>query len=307
MIRSLLIAILTIFFLERDLTPGYVPMSQPFVADSLDIELTPLYDEDSLLEGYTAFIFTPICEEDKCYAVEIDFFWDAIGRYTHYDTIPGSPLTKLEHEPFTPEEYEKLHQILSEPASVLANYEKEDLVQDIEEEGVDGVTGATINEIKESVISGAVYSCYTLWHIVHGKVVDSIQALTYRNLNDQLVEKMVRKEDQQINYYLISIFTEKDFLEFLPHILYTIENGQGYYAKNAIEKMPASVLKDDLAQDFFTKHFENLNYFTQISLLKKLDPQSISNELKSTLRNHLSERNSQKNELIRMLIGIENN
>ncbi len=307
MIRSLLIAILTIFFLERDLTPGYVPMSQPFVADSLDIELTPLYDADSLLEGYTAFIFTPICEEDKCYAVEIDFFWDAIGRYTHYDTIPGSPLTKLEHEPFTPEEYEKLHQILSEPASVLANYEKEDLVQDIEEEGVDGVTGATINEIKGSVISGAVYSCYTLWHIVHGKVVDSIQALTYRNLNDQLVEKMVRKEDQQINYYLISIFTEKDFLEFLPHILYTIENGQGYYAKNAIEKMPASVLKEDLAQDFFTEHFENLNYFTQISLLKKLDPQSISNELKSTLRNHLSERNSQKNELIRMLIGIENN
>ena len=58
-------------------------------------------------------------------------------------------------------EYEKLHQILSESASVLANYEKEDLVQDIEEEGVDGVSGATINEIKESVISGAVYSCYT--------------------------------------------------------------------------------------------------------------------------------------------------
>ncbi|MEQ8648933.1 MAG: hypothetical protein RIC06_17215 [Cyclobacteriaceae bacterium] len=307
MIRSLLIAILTIFFLERDLTPGYVPMSQPMMADSLDIELIPLYDGDSVLEGYTAFIFTPICEEDKCYAVEIDFFWDAIGRYNHYDTIPGSPLTKLEHEPFTPEEYEKLHQILSEPASVLANYKKEDLVQDIEDEGVDGVSGATINEIRESVISGAVYSCYTLWHIVHGKVVDSIQSLTYSNLNDQLVEKMVHRKDQQINYFLINIFSEEDFHDYLPHLLYTIENGQGYYAKNAIEKMPASVFKDDRAQDFFTGHFENLNYFAQISLLKKLDPLFISSELKSTLRNHLSERNSQKNELIRMLIGIENN
>lgn len=307
MIRSLLITILSILFLERSLTPGYVPMSQPFVADSLDIELTPLFDEDSLLEGYTAFIFTPICEEDKCYAVEIDFFWDAIGRYDHYDTIPGSPLTKLEHEPFTPGEYEKLHQILSESSSVLANYKKEDLVQDIEEEGVDGVSGATINEIKESVISGAVYSCYTLWHIVHGRVVDSIQVLTYRSLTDQIVEKMVHKEDQQINYYLINNFSEEDFSEYLPHILFTIEKGQGYYAKNAIEKMPGSVLKDDRSQQFFTDHFESLNYFAQIALLKKLEPQSIGNELKTSLRKQLTERNSQKNDLIRVLIGIENN
>ena len=71
--------------------------------------------------------------------------------------------------------------------------------------------------------------------------------------------------------------------------------------------MPASVFKEDRAQEFFTEHFEDLNYFAQISLLKKLDPQSISNELKATLRNHLSERNSQKNELIRVLIGTENN
>ncbi len=306
MIRTLLIA-LSILFFERSLTPGYVPMSQPLIADSLDIELTPLYDEDSLLDGYTAFIFTPICEEDKCYAVEIDFFWDAIGRFDHYDTIPGQPLTKLEHEPFTPEEYEKLHQILSEPASVLGNYQKEDLVQDIEEEGVDGVSGATINEIKESVISGAVYSCYTLWHIVNGKVVDSIQSLTYRDLRDPLVEKLVRKEDQQINYYLINEFSEEDFLQYLPHILFTIEKGQGYYAKNAIEKMPASVFEDERAQQFFADIFSDLNYFAQISLLKKLNPQSVSSELESTLRKQLSERNSQKNELIRGLIGIENN
>ncbi len=276
-------------------------------ADSLDIEIERLFDETGLPDGYKARVFTPICEEDKCYAVEIDFYWDLIGRYVRYDTIPGQPLTKLEHEPFTPEEYEKLDEILSNSSSVLANYKKEELVRDIEEEGVDGVSGATITEIRESVISGAVYSCYVLWHIVHGPVTESIRMKTLSDLSDSLVQKLVGQEDQEINYFLINNFTKPDFIEYMEHVLATIEKGQGYYPKNAIEKMPTSVFADERAQGFFARRFDKLNYFTQIALLKKLEPAFVNDELKISLKAQLDGRNSQKNDLINHLIGGNNN
>lgn len=275
--------------------------------DSIEIDLQPVLDEKGLLDGYQARIFTPICEEDKCYAVEIDFFWDLMGRYVGYDTIPGAPLTKLEHEPLTSEEYTRLDQILGNRSSVLGNYEKEDLVLDIEEEGVDGVSGATITEIKESVITGAVYSCYTLWHIVNGPVVDSIQQKTYSQLNESLVQKLIDLSDQEINYYLINSLSVEDFHKYLGFVLQSIESGQGYYPKNAIEKMPCSTFIEDNAQLFFARKFDSFNYFTQMALLKKLEPGRINEVLSRTLRAHLDDRNSQKSKLISRLVGSGTN
>ncbi|XOV91629.1 MAG: hypothetical protein ACFHWX_15615 [Bacteroidota bacterium] len=302
MIRFLVLAVFSSIFIN-DHYPTDDLSKLTIYTDSLEIDLHPIYDETGLLNGYKANVFTPICEEDKCYAVEIDFYWDLIGRYDHFDTIPGSPLTKLEHEPLNQEEYIKLDQILSNPSSVLATYKKEDLVKDIKVEGVDGVSGATIAEIKESVITGAVYSCYTLWHIVHGAVVDSIRSMTYQELNEDLVSKMVEMEDQQINYYLIDRFSENDFLLYLNYVLQTIENGEGYYPKNAIEEMPNTVLNKVEVQEFFALHFEEFNYFTQLSLLKKLKPDLISRQLRSKLKTQIDDRNSQKNRLILELIG----
>ncbi len=37
-----------------------------------------------------------------------------IGRFHHFDTIPGKRLTKLDHIPFTAEDYRKLAEALDE-------------------------------------------------------------------------------------------------------------------------------------------------------------------------------------------------
>lgn len=290
---------------------GFIPhkydqtVTSIIVADSVNIEIKALYDSDGLLNTYSARIFTPVCEVDKCYAIEAYFYWDAIGRFHHYDTIPGSELTKLDHEPFTHADYVKLNYILSNSNSALASYTKEELVRDVRNSEVDGITGATINEIKETVISGAVYSCHTLWHIAHGSVQDSIQKVTRKLFDNELVKKLTAKQDQEINYFLIDNFSNEDFIKYLPELLQAIEDGEGYFAKNAIEKLPSEALQDSLSQSFFTSNFSQLDYFAQVALLKNLGGVSLSQELKDALKAQLEDRNSHKNELIRQLLNYK--
>lgn len=302
MIRALVLATFIAGFFAFT-NPKYdAPATYITVADSVHIEIKTLLDSLGILDAYSARVFTPVCEVDKCYAIEVYFYWDAIGRFLNYDTIPGSELTKLDHEPFTHADYRKLNYILSNPNSVLAQYTKEELVRDVRASDVDGMTGATIHEIKETVIEGAVYSCYTLWHIAHGEAKDSILKATRSSLDRSLVRKLVHQQDQEINYFLIDNFSKEDFAGYLPEILKAIEDGVGYFAKNAIEKLPADALQDNLSQRFFASNFSQLDYFAQVALLKRLGGVSLSQELKDALKVQLDDRNSHKNELIRQVL-----
>jgi hypothetical protein len=117
-----------------------------------------------------------------------------------------------------------------------------------------------------------------------------------------LVGKLVAKDDQEINYYLINHFSDEDFSIYLLEILTTIQEGEGYYAKNAIDKIPTQVLNNQEAQVFFAGQFEKLNYFAQVALLKKLDKSALEDGFKEVLVKQLENRNSYRNELIQKLI-----
>ena len=271
--------------------------------DSAEFEINPLLDSSGLLDGYKVFVFTSICEVEQCYSVELNFYTDVIGNFISYDTLKGKELTKLDHIPFTNEDYQRLQHILSDHNSVLSGYKKEELVENTRESEIEGFTGATALEIKRNVIEGAVYSCHTLWHIAHGPLVDSLKTRTAAMFDHELVQKLVAQDNQQINYFLLNYFNEQQFQQYLPEILRTIEIGAGYYAKNALEKMPSSVLNSSPAQEFFAENFEQLDYFTQVALLKKLDSQQLGEPFKNVLVQSLEERSSLRDELIRKLIG----
>ncbi len=302
MIRAIVLVIITACFIALKTRTHDDPIAYFTVSDSLKIDLKSQYDSLGILDKYMARVFTPVCEVDKCYAIQVDFYWDVTGRFHHYDTIPGQGLTKLDHIPFTDHDYVKLNYILSNPNSPLASYTKEELVRDVRSSEIDGFTGATINEIKETVIGGAVYSCYTLWHIAHGAVKDSIQKVTMKMFTKDLVGKLVNQKDQEINYFLIDNFSTKDFTSYLPEVLKSLEYGEGYFAKNAIEKMPAEVLTDDLSQKFFASYFSHLDYFAQVALLKKLSGVAINEKLVNSLKENMDDRNSYKNDQIQQLI-----
>jgi hypothetical protein len=272
------------------------------ISDTVTANIYQVKDSLGLPLKYKARIVTPVCETDKCYIIEIIIYWDLIGRYCGYDTIPGQGLTKLDHIPFSEKDYRKLNDILSDRNSLLASYSKENLVSSTRSSEIDGFTGATDQAIKESVISGGVYSCYALWHIANGDAKDTLRKVTFNNLNSELVQKMTKLQDQEVNYFLINSFSHADFNTYLPQVLTMIADGQGYFAKNAIEKIPPEIMADPRSLQFFSANFEGLDYFTQVALLKKLDLVKLSQNMINTLNENLNERDSYKNELIKQLL-----
>ena len=274
--------------------------------DTLLVDIDTLFDQAGRLDGYSTRIKTPVCEVDKCYAIEIIFHWDLIGRFLKYDTISEKGLTKLDHIPYTQTDYEKLQIILKNENSALRDYQKDQLVKDTRISEIDGFTGATIKEVRDNVIEGAVYSCYTLWHLAYGKIKNDLQQITRTSFKAELVQKMVTMNDQQVNYFLINNFSAKEFSVYFPMILQTIAGGKGYFPKTAIEKMPASMFDDDAIQNFFANEFNGLNYFAQLVLLKKLKGIALNDELKRILKQSLESRNSSRNELLKEILN-ENN
>lgn len=294
------IAVPLLFLLTNSKVPGdpvtYIPIS-----DSLGFEVAASYDSAGLLDLYGARVYTPICEGGKCYAVEIDLYWDLSGRFLHYDTVPGKKLSKLDHIPFSDSDYLKLKEILNNINSPLAAFTKEQLVKNTRTSSIDGFTGATVSEVKEAVIEGAVYSCYTLWHIANGPVSDSLQKHTINSLNRDLVRKLINQEDPHLYYFLIQHIPEADFALYLPEVLEAINKGEGYFAKNAIETLPAELFCDSRSQEFFAANYTKLDYFAQVALLEKLKPPCVNEDLKKVLLVDADQRNSYKNELIMKL------
>lgn len=275
--------------------------------DSVVATVYEVLDTNNQLVMYKARIKTPVCEDKVCYEVELIFYWDLIGNFKKYELVPGKSLTKLEHIPFSDADYQKLSEILANKYPAFINLKKDELITKVKTRGIDGFSGATVAAIQGQIVPGAAYSCYTLWHIANGTVADSIKKHTRNRLNDNIVRKLVSMNNNEANYFLINSLNEAEFNTYLPEVLGLIRNNEGYnegyFAKNAIEKIPFRLFSSSEVQDFFSEHFENLGYFAQMSLLKKLQGNQISNDLAKVLIKNLDNPNySFQNELIIKLI-----
>ncbi|GAB2791963.1 hypothetical protein GCM10027275_41020 [Rhabdobacter roseus] len=257
------------------------------------------------LEKYSANIMAPVCEEGICYNVHVIFNWNLIGEFINYQTQPYNPLTKLDHKPFTLADYAKLQRILTSHDLVFTGLSPEKLVVKAEET-VDGYSGATVEAIRDEVIEGALYTCYTLWHIANGPVVDSIRRHTQRQLDKPMIAKIIGYNTSQAHYYLIEHMSEAQFAQNLTEILGLVKNGKGYFPKNAIEKIPEKLFGRQEMQDFLVQQYDSLSYYTQVAALNKLQQVPLKNELSTKLLTHISDRNSIQNQKIITLI-IQNN
>jgi hypothetical protein len=306
MIRTIFfVSVLAFVFGYKNKSPG-TPVTFVNVADTIPMPVFPVKDSLGLPDGYKANIVTPVCESDKCYIIEIDFYWDLIGRFVRYDTIPGMGLTKLDHVPLTEEDYLKLQEILSNRNSILSTYTKDELINSTRTSEIDGITGATAAEIKENVISGGSI------HVLRYGILrtDLLKIVCRKNtasaFSEGLIKKLVSHKDQEINYFLINNLSEENFMKYLDEVLQTIHQAEGYYVKNVIEKMPEIVVADSLAQQFFAINFSRFNYYAQVALLQKLNAKSLSLDMITTLGENMDDRNSYKNELIKSLLASEN-
>lgn len=129
--------------------------------------------------SYSMVVDSVVCLDVRCEVIPVTLRWDVMGRYLSYDLPQNGRLTKTDHVVFTPVDYQKLHDVLSDRRSLLKDLSSERIVDPNKAiQTADGVSAPTPVSLQQQVVVGATYTCYTLWHWANGEVADIIRNLT---------------------------------------------------------------------------------------------------------------------------------
>lgn len=267
-----------------------------------EVDWQTVLDDQGIPDFYVAHVKTPVCEESQCYDIEVLLQFDLTGQFLGLDTLAGKGLTKLDHIPFTDGDYRQLQYLLMDERSPLGRYEMEALITDTRNSELDGFTGATILEIRDIVVDGGVYSCFTLWNLVHRNLKFITQERTKALFDNGLIRKMASYKEERYYYFIINNLASEQWLLYEEALLPLLTFDQGYFLKNAFEKMPVEFLENEVVQIFFAKRFAALNYFAQVAFLKRLDGVAISWSLHQALQRELNASKTLKNQLIEALL-----
>jgi hypothetical protein len=231
--------------------------------------LNPVYLNilDNELYIYESILRTPVCNDTLCQIVQIKVFWDLIGGYTRFDTLVGYPLTKNDHLLFTPEDYSKLQATLKDGNSILGRKSESELLDNNRNrysQKIDAVTGATDLQIKNAVVDGALYSTYTLWHLVNGDIKNILSECTIKNYNSKMEQQLLFSDNTKSIIFALKQFDKEDYVNRFQEIIQVMKKGYPlvnfYIAKN----LPSEVFLSD----------DNINSLNQIWQL--LDPNTKS-------------------------------
>ncbi|PHN08180.1 hypothetical protein [Flavilitoribacter nigricans] len=241
------------------------PAFQYLTNDSITLDIYETFDAAGLLNGYRTHVRTPVCEDRLCYDAELDFFWDLLGKFTHFETDPAKPLTKLDHVPFTAADYERLDRILRTESPAFIHLRRSELIVEPEQgdETIDGVTGATVQAVRQDMVAGAIYTCYTLWHIANGGITFRIQEHSRKQLEAPLIRKLLREGNAREHYFLLENMAPEYFAEFLEPVLDLADRYQAFFAARIGEQLPPELFGRPEVQTFFQQHFSRLDLSAQ--------------------------------------------
>jgi len=203
--------------------------------------LNPVYfiTEEKENFFYSCFLKTPVCNDTLCQVVQLQIYWDLAGNYIKFDTLDGYPLTKFDHLPFTHFDYQRLHYTLRDINSVLGRTSEAELVDETQtrySEKIDGVTGATSIQIKNSVVEGAMYSTYTLWHLINGLIRQKLQNYTLKNYSPDIENQLLGSGISKMIILALKQWKEQDYIDRFDEIILLMRKSNPlvnfYIAKN---------------------------------------------------------------------------
>jgi len=258
--------------------------------DTLSYTLKLALDDSGRPQYFFRNIFTPVCYTNECKPVYVNFYWDLLGNYMRYDIPEGKILTKVDHDEFKQEDYDKLAEILSRPNSIFADLKMEDLItkgSDSLTSDVDAKTGATLKTIKNEVIDGAVYTCFTLWKIAYGnQVVDKMKNITETYLNRDMLHSFLNSINYHYQYAAMEKVIDKKGQvkkEFEKDIEKVIGGKNLFTARTALQKTGNDFFTGISKQNWLWETYQSTSYPMQIAILKKLENVSLTNDLMKKL------------------------
>ncbi|MEQ8556003.1 MAG: hypothetical protein RIC06_21850 [Cyclobacteriaceae bacterium] len=227
---------------------------------------TPLY--------YYTLLHTGVCFDNKCRPLSIYIYWNITGRYLGFEMPDEEFLSKYDHEPFTPAEYELLDSLLANPFLPLNNYSFYDLVDTaaLENPEVDGVSGATSRDVLDYVVPDAAYTTYKLWNVVYGPVQDEIMILTQNQLDDTLFSKILHSPvsaDQIWAAERTGMLGDlsNQMVDLIVNFIRESEYSQSYFA---IRSMTRDQLQSDYLQRELFRLIGKVEYATEDLIYDKL-------------------------------------
>ncbi len=216
-------------------------------------ELFELQNEIGLPIWFGRHIFKDVCISGECKMIRLWLFWDGAGNYLGKQIPEKEPLTKSDHTPFEPEDYEKLSNILRDTTSILKTLKQEDLIivpDSIDPYEVDGYTAATQPTLAEVVVKDAVYTCHTLWHTVYGPVQSEIFRILENRISKEFLSKMFESnKPEYISWAIKSVENHPEFhAGFYPEIIEYISSENPALANQALGYFRSELLADSTIQ-----------------------------------------------------------
>lgn len=241
-------------------------------------EIFELQDENGLPIWFGRHIFKDVCISGECKMIRLWLFWDGAGNYLGMQIPEEEPLTKSDHTPFEPEDYEKLEDILGDTASILKGLKQEDLIivpdtiDAYKAYEVDGYTAATQPALAEVVVKDAVYSCHTLWHTVYGPVQNAIHEIMKNRINKDYLELIFNSQNPAyISWAIESVEKFPEYHEdFYPKIIKHIKSEKSDLANQSLNYFYPELLADTTVQRKFVQVLGDADMSIKYEILWKL-------------------------------------
>ncbi len=289
--------------IERYNTPEIINGAVKIIPHAIDIQDTipndtifEFTDKNNQQLYYSRKISTGVCIDGECRLVSIVLYWTVTGRYLGFKLPPGEFLSRTKHKPFHPQDYDRLHVLLSDPLSPLSQYSIEELVPhtDSTQTGVDAVSTATIAAVLDYIVEGAVYTTYTLWHIVYGPTKRKIEKLTAQQLTPELTMKLLNSKNIDDQVWAMEHMHDKFAInkEICNILMANISGNDLYLAERSLNALSPEILKNDSIQKQLGILFSTGGFLKQRLILERLkDAPSLSPALLHQLLAQLEKAN----------------
>ncbi len=218
---------------------------------------------------------TDVCLDKECHLLKSTVFWNITGRYLGFELPEGEFLSKYDHEPFSIDEYEKLHKLLDNPKLPLKNLSVEKLTQGItnQADSVDGITQATSKSLSESVVKGAAYTTIKLWTTLYGPSGERVVQKTLSLLSTSLMNLILNSPDVCDKIWALEnidseLIFDDELIQTYAELIVGDDFSLSYLALNSIKP---THLNNSKLQLKLISIFENANYSVKDLILDKIN------------------------------------
>ena len=221
--------------------------------------------------SYFRHIQSNVCFDGKCRMLVATLYWNPTGRYLGFELPKGEFLSKTDHDPFTPEEYTRLSEILADSLSPLGTFTYNALVPKaaVDVQKVDAVSSPTAPDVLDYIIKGAAYTTYKLWHLVYGPTQLEIEKLTQKTLSADLLLKILESND--LGDKMWAVRRVRPFISahtlLQQKVISLIQDNQYNLSEQIIRELPTT---DSTIQRGLAMAFLKNNYAIKKLIVEKL-------------------------------------